>query len=1325
MQISKVDHIRTAVIASSKDDVIDSMGVMYKIQSVEDDLDAYVNIRVNTARKQYSVLSIQKYQKYKGKKKSLYITIGGYLNSLLFYCLFFNRKEHIEYKKMYKRLIMAKKIRVDGKLQDMDKLISNYDIKIPQIDLSLCEELDTDFGEFVETTIDIGLRKSLRRRIQYGSKGQTISMPFLLKQILYSICSGGNYSHNIHKIDENKLEALCREIRKDYLGNKEYIVKSIKSNRTPVQVFCDKNGSKRLALSSSEDDSKKELFNTIKNYVVGFDEDKKTNVRVSDLILCRFRYLILIYYMADKIDKDYVSAISPWSFGQLRPDKKVIFSHEALDKLMLYNSKDDARYKNRQIMDSIKQDIYDRAIYNYNAAVERITLEAGDNTQNDIYWLKYIWKTTTQLILSEKNISEERLTVRYLCDAVFRRYTGYLAEKIIDMGKAVYHFVNFDYNVGAIGDILPEYSKGISSFDYERIKAYESLETDLVKYISFAVCNLSRAVCKEECFKDITNDTLKRADYNSDVNWRILQYFGGKSSWKSEIQSGDYDFLLDTDDKKKDNYILSTSLCDALRYLRNAYFHYSSTRGKRTSDEIIKKLIVAEKGRVSNYYSTMYYSNNVLMFYSPEKIYDLMYFLYTGNMDIPAQIPSFNKVIKKNELNIILNELLGKETMLRIENSEYKDYFLSCIYFLLKEVYYNGFLKEKGTSKSTLEYFKAANLKYNGKKEKMAVESFERHIGDMNKSLGEICQRVLSDYNLQNNMQKDKHKREKMGYSQFPLLIAKKIGIAFMNYLDDCKNTIIGFLMQPKLYTDMQGISSEQFTDRWGGYVKQKPDPLMWDEVINLLCDDGEMQAWYVAGHFMNHRYLNQLINTLKHYKQFTNDIEQRRSLFYKNKTDNGKLNSILEHNEKIINMLEFTMLFCEKISGKNGRDDYGDYFSEKEYNDLLLKFIDIGENPTLKSFCNEPTGIREFKTIGIYYNEGGDYILNRNIVKAKLYGNIGLLSKVMQDRKINIEDIRKYYDLYDRLKAYRDSGICKIKGKIDYENNDVFHLNQFRQYKNRIELTDLAIYTELVNDLMTRLITWAYYRERDLLYFQLGAQYINLQYGNIDTNDIRRKLISNTEISGEHVNVKIENNAVLYQLLATYSYHMPLFTKDTVLYDCMVSNKMKHFISMYGIEEYVRALNLFEGLSPRTVCIDGKNKEVDEHNLNIETRNYIDHFKYYASFDYSILDLYSQIFDRFFSYSMNKKKSVSINLINILAGYFVEAKLSFNWKRAVDNNGYLSSNTISIHKASSYEFIYKYIHNSNEEDISKKMNLCARSDEFVQTVCDILNYHR
>ena len=73
---------------------------------------------------------------------------------------------------------------------------------------------------------------------------------------------------------------------------------------------------------------------------------------------------------------------------------------------------------------------------------------------------------------------------------------SYLAAKYIDLGKGVYHFtmkdkldmLNKNEAVTDLrfGIVSEKYEKGITSFDYERIKAEEELDRNIAAYVTFA-----------------------------------------------------------------------------------------------------------------------------------------------------------------------------------------------------------------------------------------------------------------------------------------------------------------------------------------------------------------------------------------------------------------------------------------------------------------------------------------------------------------------------------------------------------------------------------------------------------------------------------------------------------------------------------------------------------------------------------------------------------------------------------------------------------------------------------------------------------------------
>ena len=121
---------------------------------------------------------------------------------------------------------------------------------------------------------------------------------------------------------------------------------------------------------------------------------------------------------------------------------------------------------------------------------------------------------------------------------------------------------------------------------------------------------------------------------------------------------------------------------------------------------------------------------------------------------------------------------------------------------------------------------------------------------------------------------------------------------------------------------------------------------------------------------------------------------------------------------------------------------------------------------------------------------------------------------------------------------------------------------------------------------------------------------------------------------------------------------------------------------------------------------------------------------------DNSILDLYSVVYDSFFSYNIKLKKSVSYVLTNILLSYFIDVKLKFSIYRNENSEKEkktVRNTNISIDTAQSDNFTYKLkkiIKKKNgmeavENDNSREgeIRVSAREKTFVEEVVNILQY--
>ena len=260
------------------------------------------------------------------------------------------------------------------------------------------------------------------------------------------------------------------------------------------------------------------------------------------------------------------------------------------------------------------------------------------------------------------------------------------------------------------------------------------------------------------------------------------------------------------------------------------------------------------------------------------------------------------------------------------------------------------------------------------------------------------------------------------------------------------------------------------------------------------------------------------------------------------------------------------------------------------------------------------------------------------------------------------------------------------------------------------MELVEITIFTELLSDLMGQLVSYAYLRERDLMYMQLGFQYVKLFHTqSVEQDSIYRKL-NGPEIS-------IQNGAILYQIVAMYTYHLPVFDLNENGIACLSKEKVSTgknielFANVYGDATYYEGLCFFE--------------DVHMHNYIVNFRNYIDHFKYYAATDKSILDMYSQMYDCFFGYDLKLQKSISFVLSNILMNYFVVPRLSFTQNSTKTYKSDITKKTY-IKKAAKIEileplksdiFSFK-LPNEQGEVLAK-----ARSEVFLEQVSNILKY--
>ncbi|MBR4027444.1 MAG: type VI-A CRISPR-associated RNA-guided ribonuclease Cas13a, partial [Lachnospiraceae bacterium] len=857
-----------------------------------------------------------------------------------------------------------------------------------------------------------------------------------------------------------------------------------------------------------------------------------------------------------------------------------------------------------------------------------------------------------KILLSKNNLSPHKVSVAYLCNQTWKEWTAFIAMKYIDMGKAVYHFAIPNYadlkkqkNV-VVGEVLSEFKNGITSFDYERIKADETVEREISRYITFAINNFATAVMKENERKkgnneDVLAEKLKLDTLKDDVDRRILQYFGGKSTWT------DYSF---------ESNALFSAIQKELAYIRNNHFHYAGDGEdiQKETSSIIDEMFQKEYFELGMKYRKKYYSNNVPKFYSVENITALMDRLYDAPAIRPAQVPSFQKVLSRNTFkaeigNFVKGKPLGKVSKI----PEMAEEFRSSLYFVLKEIYYYDFLQLKDLKTRFMEALKIINDNERDKTKQKAMKNFMERINEIeeeNITFGQLCQQIMTDYEQQNNekekkasgyavMYMDKNENlvvklkktedDKKIYKHFKSLLYIGLKEAFWHYLnpkgkDETEERFFQFLREPiNRQQEFENLSEEIFCSDWESHT------------YDNIQENGNTLAWFTVAHFLNPKQLNHLIGCIKNYIQYIENIN-RRAKAVENRTDSN-ISKKIGYYRDILIMLDFCMPFCGQIS--NVLEDY--YKDADDYAEHLAKYVNFTSKKltgkaALQAFSNKSVKIekQEFR-YGIYF-DGLKPIINRNVVMAMLYGAESVLANSISP--ITENDLKNYYKNKLKLSELFKSGVCKTEA--DYQE-----LREFQNLKNRVELVDIMIFSEILSDLMGQLIGFAYLRERDLMYMQLGFQYVKLFHTeSIEKHSLYKKL-NGSQIS-------IMDGAILYQIVAMYSYHLPIFILDengnTKIgkENAGIGIKIPIFVKLYGDPIYDEGLCFFE--------------DIHMHEYIIEFRNYIDHFKYYAKTNKSMLDMYSQMYDSFFDYDLKLKKSVSFVLSNVLMKYFIVPKLSF-----------------------------------------------------------------
>ena len=1197
-------------------------------------------------------------------------------------------------------------------------------------------------GKVTETDIDTAIARYLKRSLCKGKVKEG------LKKLLMDA-----YNLKYTCTDINVQRGFIDYIIEDYyrVRTKAQVTKSIQNMNMPVQpmggVF-NLSGENTQNDNGSSRNAEKEAFRKFLSEYANLDQD------VRDDMLRRLRRLVVLYFYGDDDsllsdpDKNFIV----WEDHAKRRDNNQYYIDYNNSVPPIKKDADGKIDKNAErIRRNIAMDLYrSKNIKGYREAVKQVKENDNgryfDDMMLNMFFIRRIEYGVERIYANIRNLDEFKVKTGYLSEKVWKDLISYMSVKYIAIGKAVYNYAMDELNASdkkeiELGKINEAYISGISSFDYELIKAEEMLQREIAIYVAFASRHLaSQTVELNEKNSDFlllrskgkmdNKDRDKLASDNilnflkdkETLRGTVLQHFGGKSMWQ------DFDFnkyyAVEYDDVD-----FFTDLKEIVYSMRNDSFHYATENHNKGSwnMKLIGAMFEHESKRLVGIQKDKFYSNNLPLFYKTGDLKDAFVKLYEVNVERSSQVPCYNNVfVRKNFPEIVQDkECFGIELCIPadVDREGYELKFYNALYYLFKEIYYNSFLNDSGVRERFIKISIKTADEYSWEKEKelrnrvktgsseekkvykeelqnyIAENDFGQRIKSIVEtnpkySLAQICQLIMTEYNQQNNgcMRKKSavsKERNKDSYTHYKILLLLNLQKSFVEYVKEH----FSFVLNPNRH---ELGEKEAFIPDFADCVSP------YSELVDKVKESAELQKWYIVSRLLSPAQANHLLGSLHSYKQYLWDVYRRAE------ETGAKINRrVLD--QKITDVeiqdIDAVLDMSVKLSGTVSID-INDYFkSEEEYAEYLGAYLDFEYSgaeykESLIDFCNSEA--INGQKVDLYYDAKNPKP-NRNIVMSKLYGERKLLEKITD--RVTRKDIVDYYKLQKDTKQYQTKGIYDSE---DEQQN----IKKFQELKNIVEFRDLMDYSEIADELQGQLINWIYLRERDLMYFQLGYHYMCLNNDKCDKPD--------NYVSLNYKENKIINGAVLYHICALYINGLPLYyvnkgdgkwTKSSGTES--TGTKIGEFYAYSGsfkkkCDCYAAGLELFEN--------------VEEHDNITELRNYIEHFRYYASMDRSFLDLYSEVFDRFFTYDMKYRKNVPNILYNILLGHFVNAGFEFKsgkkmiGKKNKKNEPVLEKECASIRVSSikSEQFTYK-LKDKNTVKID------SRNVRYLQTVAKLL----
>lgn len=1118
-------------------------------------------------------------------------------------------------------------------------------------------------------------------------------------------------------IPEDTIKTFLYVINNDYSKGYQInsLVKSIEKQTVKIQ-YKEINGEHLLVFSNAENERRKYLSKWMAKYA-GKDECGRKDM------LCELKqYVIKLVALENrKIKPEYL-----YSKEYVNDDSNILGLEEKVREITLSEKRKDKLSLSKDLTIVIKNKI--------KSLMNSVNI-MGELEGEERFWIYKSQEILIEMLTQVNDYSNKEYMFEksFLCDEIFKRLKIYITSKFIDYGKAVFHFTNVydDPKEGILGEVKEEYRCGIDGFDYELIKADETVVRDISQYIVSASNNFSRSVVPHTNFKD--SDILMARDKELVINDSeslkrdILRFFGGKSVVESSIKNV-------TDEISRSLYE-EFKIC--IQTLRNETYHYNGKFDEELNGDMnwVKTLFNYEYKSLSSTFLKKYYSNEVLSFYKPNEICRLINHLYKKGGNRDAQIPSFKTILPKTRLEEFL-----KATEIRYDRipSDKKENFEKCIYYILKEIYYHDFVMRPDMKRRFKQAFDNYSIAVNKRYEnfldyknrdkdiiniKRALDNFIRRIevpmARNDVSFGQLCQSLITEFNLQNDGMKVKSSSDQKDiFMHYKEILKECIRLAFKDLL---KEDNYAFIKNYVFMSDV--ISLEEF-------CKREVNIELYSE---LNIENPITLVWYACAHFMRPTELNHLVGSMRNYIQFVSDIERRKNLVMGTNLDMSS-ERIMKYN-KVIPILEFVQNFVGKTSNY-----IFDYFGV-DYKDILSKFVEEDV------FNNKECA----------YKDDKNYILNRNIAFASMYSDLPLYAECME--KITLKEIKSTCELADKLQKYSElkrSNNVDIKRKEKQLFGQITAIEANRKYQNAVnrkELTDISIYSDIVNEFLGQFISWSYLRERDLMYFQFGFHYMRIFFNNIDNNAKYNCIIGNSKKNGTGDNYNISKGGILHNILAMNTHDVKMlpindegkiqFGKSELPNNVSNGKKYEYFIKRCATSnDYAAGFELFEDLETKWTLKDVVGKEIiennkenkfkvvqkDFHEMCVDIRNYVDHGYYSYAHSKSIIDILSGMYGMFLSYNVNLKKSVLYVMQNILLRSFVTSNIVDISSQYFEDFKYGASCVINentgYNKLMAPKFEIKLgTDKLTFKDGKKEKKVDARSDIFLNQLEKILRY--